>query len=80
MLGRLDTSIEDKEQEEVEQQHLGFVGDEIWGDGGFDGWARVGIFENPGPVSSDIVFPIRLSGGLNTSIPPDGINRYRTSP
>ena len=31
-------------------------------------------------VSRDIVSTIRLSGGINKSIPPDGINRYRVSP
>jgi len=24
--------------------------------------------------------PLRLSGGMNKSIPPDGINRYKVSP
>src|SRR6218665_4054559 len=32
------------------------------------------------PVSRDIVSPIRLSGGMNKSMPPDGIDRYRVSP
>ena len=31
-------------------------------------------------VSRDIVSPIRLSGGMNKSIPPEEINRYRVSP
>jgi len=34
----------------------------------------------PVPVSRDIVSPIRLFGGMNNSIPPDGSSRYRVSP
>src|SRR6218665_3852432 len=35
---------------------------------------------NQEPVSRDIVSPHKTIRGMNKSIPPDGINRYRVSP
>ena len=43
-------------------------------------YIKPGLFEMVRAGVRDIVSPIRLSGGMNKSIPPDGINRYRVSP